>query len=324
MKAIVYKNYGLPHVLKLKEVDVPIPKNNEVLIKNYVSSVNSFDWDLLRGKPAIYRLLFGVFKPKFPIVGIDVAGTIVAVGENVSKLKVGDNVFGDASPCGFGAFAQFVCVTEPLLAIKPAEISFEDAAALPHSAVLALQSLNSVTNFKPGLKILINGAGGCVGPIIIQLAKLKDAEITAVDSKNKFEMLQQLGADFLIDYKSEDFTKSGKQYDLIIDLLAQRSVFTYNRCLNPKGVLSLVGGTPWRLIEIGLVGLILSKINGKKLGLLVHKPNSADLDFLASLVVTGKLKPVIDTIYPLEKVAEAIQKIGDSKLLGKALIKIEH
>jgi NADPH:quinone reductase-like Zn-dependent oxidoreductase len=324
MKAVVYSQYGLPHVLEIKEVEKPTPKSNEVLVKNFASSVNSFDWDLVRGKPAIYRLMFGLFKPQNTIIGIDVAGTVVAVGENVTRLKVGDAVFGDASPCGFGAFAQYVCVSENLLALKPEGISFEEAGSLPHSAVLALQSLNSVPDFKPGLKILINGAGGCVGPIVIQLAKQKGAEITAVDSTDKFEMLQKLGADFLIDYKTEDFTKSGKRYDVIIDLLAQRSVFTYNRCLNSKGVLSVVGGKPWRLIEIALVGMLLSKLNGKKLGLLVHRPNVADLDYLASKVADGSLKPIIDNTYPLENVAEAIQKIGDGNLLGKALIKIDH
>lgn len=324
MKALVNNKYGTAEVLQIMKAAMPIPNDNEVLIENYASSVNSYDWDLIRGKPKIYRLFMGLFKPKYPIPGADVAGRVVAVGDKVLQINIGDRVFGDLSNHGFGGFAQFVCAPESSLALIPDELTYLQAGAIPHSGVLALQAVRQLKNPQRNHKVLVNGAGGCVGTLIIQMLNKLGCEVTAVDSYDKLDLLRSLGANFVIDYKAEDFTKNGKQYDLIIDLIAVRSVFSYYRNLKPHGVLTVVGGKPRVLIGIGLVGSLISLFSGKKIGLLIHQPKVTDFQLLASSISKGDLATIVDHVCELKLVPEAIQKLGEGKLKGKVVVNIEH
>lgn len=322
MKAITYTKYGNPEVLELKDVVKPMPSDNEVLVKIYAASVNSWDWDLLRGKPYLYRLLFGVFKPKFKIIGCDIAGKVELVGKNVKHLKVGDAVMGDISAC-WGGFAEYVCVPEKLLTLKPSELTFENAAAIPQAGVLALQSLYNDVSIKPGDKVLINGAGGGVGTFALQIAKSMGAEVTCVDSYHKLEMLCNLGADQVIDYQYEDFAERNIHYNLIIDVIADRSVFAYKRALLPGGRLVVIGGTIPCILQVGILGALITVNDDRKLGILVHEPNK-DLDLLLNLIKKGHVKPVLDSTYTLKDVPHALQRLGDGKALGKIVIKVSE
>ncbi|MBC7451139.1 MAG: NAD(P)-dependent alcohol dehydrogenase [Cytophagales bacterium] len=320
MKAIVYTSYGFPDVLHLKEVEKPVPKDNEVLVKVHAASVNSWDWDLLTGKPYVYRLLFGLLKPKYNILGCDVAGTVEAIGKNVTQFKIGDQVFGDIS-MHWGGYAEYVCAGEKNITLKSAGMTFEQAAAIPQAAVLALQSLRDKRQIKAGDKVLINGAGGGVGTFAIQMAKAFGAEVTAVDSSEKLDMLSKIGADHVMDYTKEDFTKNGKQYDLIVDVVASRSIFTYKRSLLPNGIFVMVGGKISSLLQAGFLGSLISLFGDKKLGILMHEPNK-DMTFIKELFESGKVVPVIDKYYSLEDVPEALQYLGDGRVKGKLIIKI--
>ena len=231
MKASVYNRYGSPDVLQLKEIAEPIPKNDEVLIKVYASSINSWDWELLTGKPYLYRLLFGILRPKFKVLGADVAGKVVAVGKDVMHLQPGDEIFGDISGCNWGGFAEFVCASENVFALKSPQMTFEEAAAFPQASVLAWQGLQFKSQIKEGQSILINGAGGGVGTFAIQIAKSFGAVVTAVDSASKLDMLRSIGADYVIDFKQQDLSNAGKSYDFILDVFSQRSIFDYKRML---------------------------------------------------------------------------------------------
>ncbi len=322
MKAITYSKYGNPEVLQLKDVEKPIPGDNEVLVKIYTASVNSWDWDLLRGKPYLYRLLFGVFKPKHKIIGCDIAGRVEFVGKNVKHLKAGDAVMGDISEC-WGGFAEYVCVPETLLTLKPSELSFEHAAAILQAGVLALQSLHNNITVKAGDKVLINGAGGGVGTFALQIAKSMGAEVTCVDRYQKLDMLCNLGADHVIDYKHEDFAEKNSQYNLIIDVVANHSVFAYKKALLPNGRLFVIGGTIPCLLEVGILGSLLSINDNRKLGILVHEPNKG-LDLLLDMIKKGLVKPVIDSIYTLKDVPIALQRLGDGKAIGKIVIKVSE
>ena len=324
MKAIIHSKYGSTKNLKLEEVEKPKPKANEVLVKIYASSVNSWDWDLVQGRPIIYRLIFGLFKPKFKIIGCDIAGRIESLGANTQQFKVGDDVFGDVSGCGFGAFAEYVCVPENLLAIKPSNATFEQAAAMPQGAILALQSLQHKKDIKPEHHILINGAGGSMGPFALQMAKLYGAKVTCVDSSQKLEMLRSLRADHVIDYTKVDFTKSGQQYDLIIEPVANRSIFKYKRALNKNGVYIVAGGKVRRIFQTLFIGSLISMITDKKMKILMHKPNQKDLNVLKNLFEEGKLKSIIDKTYPFNEIPDAIQYYGEGKAVGKVVIKIDH
>jgi NADPH:quinone reductase-like Zn-dependent oxidoreductase len=321
MKAIIHHKYDTPkRALTLKEVDKPLPKSNEVLIHVKASSINSWDWDLTRGIPRIYRLLFGIFKPKNPIIGIDISGIVEAIGEDVKTLKVGDEVFGDVSASGFGAFAEYVCTTENLLAHKPKNASFAQASCLPHGGVLALQGVNFNGSLKPGQEVLINGAGGATGPFAIQMAKKAGAVVTCVDSLDKFDFLESLGADHLIDYKKANYSKLGKQYDLIIDLVAHHSLFDYQKVVKPKGAFSMVGGAVPKMIQVAILGGLVGRFNNKKLGILAHNPCSENLIELKKMFEEGTISANIDSTLPLEKVPEAIQKLGEGKTIGKVVI----
>lgn len=324
MKAIVYEKYGSPDVLHLKEVAKPIPKDNEVLVKVHAASVNSWDWDLLRGKPFASRLMFGLLRPRTKILGCDIAGRVEAVGRNVKQFQPGDEVFGDISGCGRGGFAEYVCARENALALKPASMTFEEAAAVPQAAVLALQGLRDKGQIQPGQKVLINGAGGGAGTFAVQIAKSFGAEVTGVDSARKLDMLRSIGADQVIDYTQEDFTKSGQRYDLILDVVTYRSIFDYKRALSPKGIYVMLGGGSWaRVFQAMLLGPWISMTGSKKMGLLMLKPNK-DLAFLIELFEAGKVKPVIDRRYPLSEVAEALRYFGEGHAQGKVVITVEH
>ena len=321
MKAIVYRRYGPPDNMELKEVEKPTPKDHEALIKVHASSVNSWDWDMLRG---IFpnRLISGLLKPKIKILGLDIAGRVEAVGSNVDQLQPGDEVFGDISGSGWGGFAGYVCADEKVLALKPASMTFEEAAAIPQAAVLALQGLRDKKQILPGHKVLINGAGGGVGTFAIQIAKMFRAEVTAVDSAKKLDKMHSLGADHVIDYKQGDFIKNGKQYDLILDVVGSRSISEYLRVLNSNGAYVMVGGPMALIFQALLLGAWISITGSKKMGILAHEPNKKDLDYLAGLFEAGKVAPVIDKLYPLSDVPEAIRYVEGGHAVGKVVITI--
>ncbi len=322
MKAIVWTKYGSPDVLHLGEVEKPTPKDNEVLIKVHAASINSWDWELLRGKPFVNRLLFGLLKPKI-ILGCDIAGRVVAIGKNVKQLQPGDDVFGDISGCGWGGFAEYVCARDNALALKPASMTFEEVAAVPQAALLALQGLRDKGQIQPGQKVLINGAGGGVGTFAVQIAKSFGAEVTGVDSTRKLDMMRSIGADQVIDYTQEDFTKNGQRYDLILDVAAYHSIFDYKRALSPKGIYVMVGGSTARIFQVMFLGPWISMTGSKKVGILMHKPNK-DLAFIKELLEAGKVVPVIDRRYPLSKVPEALRYFGKGHAKGKLVITLEH
>lgn len=323
MKAIVCHKYGSPDVLQFEEVEKPTPKDDEVLIKVCAASANAGDWHLLRADPALIRLMFGILKPKVKILGADVAGRVEAVGKNVKQFQLGDEVFGDISECGFGAFAEYVCAKESAFATKPSNLSFEEAAAVPASAITALQGLRDKGKIQAGQKVLINGASGGVGTFAVQIAKSFGAEVTAVCSTKNLEMVQSIGADHVIDYTQENFTKSGKQYDLILAANGYHSIFDYKRALSPKGTYVMTGGAMAQFYQVIFLGPWISMTSSKKMGNLLLKPNQKDLVFMKELLETGKVKPVIDRRYPLSKVADAIRYIEDEHATGKVVITIE-
>ncbi|MCH8089835.1 MAG: NAD(P)-dependent alcohol dehydrogenase, partial [Chloroflexi bacterium] len=252
MKAIVYHKYGLPDVLGFEEVEKPTPRDDEVLVKVHAASINSWDWDLLRGRPVVR--MWGLFKPKYTIPGSDIAGRVEAVGRKVKQFQPGDEVYGDLSGCGWGGFAEYVCGRENALALKSTSMTFEEAAAVPQAGLLALQGLRDKIEIRPGHKVLMNGAGGGVGTFAIQIAKNLGAEVTGVDSARKFDMIRSLGADHVIDFAIEDFTKNGQQYDLILDVVASRSMFDYKRALSPHGTYVMIGGSGARILQVMLLG----------------------------------------------------------------------
>ena len=259
MKAIVLNKYGSPDYLELIDVEKPSPKDNEVLVKVHAASINSWDWDLLNGIPFANRLMFGLLKPKAKIIGCDIAGQVEKVGKDVTQLQTGDEIFGDLSLCGMSAFAEYVCVPENVIALKPDGMTFEEAAAVPHTGVLALQGLRHKGHIQEGQKVLINGAGGGSGTFAVQIAKSFGAEVTGVDSSGKLDMLRSLGADHLIDYTQEDIFKNGQIYDLILDVVTYRSIFDYRRALSPTGIYVMLGGGSYTRVFQGiLLGPLIS------------------------------------------------------------------
>ncbi len=324
MKAIVYTKYGSPNVLEYLDLDKPTPKANEVLIRIRATSLNSWDWDLLRGKPFIVRLVGGgISKPKKKIIGCDVAGQIESVGRNVSRFKAGDEVFGDLSAGNWGGLAEYVCASENALVVKPPLLSFEQAAAIPQAGVMALQGIRDYGQVKSGQKVLINGAGGGVGTFAIQLAKYYRAEVTAVDSSIKLEMMQSLGADHVIDYAQEDFTRNGHQYDFILDVVGHHSIYDYKRALNSEGIYRMIGGPTKLIFQSIFIAPFLSMNSNKKMGILTHEPNKG-LDFILELFNSGMVNPVVDKIFPLSETAAAMQYLGDGLSLGKVVITQEN
>jgi NADPH:quinone reductase-like Zn-dependent oxidoreductase len=317
MKAIVYTKYGGPEVLQIKEIEKPYPEDDEVLIKVYAASINDWDDGLLHGD-FINRLINGLLKPKKKILGSDIAGRIEAVGKNVTRFKTGDDVYGDLSG-RWGGFAEYVCAGEKALALKPASMSFEEAAAIPQAGMLAVQGLIDRGKIKQGQKLLINGAGGGVGTFGIQIAKLYGVEVTGVDSTRKLDMLRSMGFDYVIDYTKEDFTKNGKCYDLILDVKTNRSMFVYARALCRHGVYVTVGGSMLRLLQSLLMAPWISMISKKHIRLVALKKNK-DLDYMNGLFEAGKIKPVIDGPYKLDEVPEAFRLFGKGEHKGKIVI----
>ena len=326
MKAIVYTKYGPPDVLQLKEVEKPTPKDNEVLIKVHAASVNALDWHFLRGEPFLVRLMGGgLLKPKNKILGADVAGWVEAVGRNVKQFQPGDEVFGDIYSSGLGAFAEYVCVSENALVLKPASTTFEEVAAVPVAAVTALQGLRDKGQIQPGQKVLINGASGGVGTFAVQIAKSFGAEVTGVCSTRNLDMARSIGADQVIDYTQEDFTQNGQRYDLILAANGYHSIFDYKRALSPKGIYVVTGGSMAQVFQGMLLGPLISMTGSKKMGSLgVARANQKDLVFMKELLEAGKVVPVIDRRYPLSEVAEALRYCEEGHAKGKVVITLEH
>jgi NADPH:quinone reductase-like Zn-dependent oxidoreductase len=322
MKAIVYTEYGSPDALKLKEVKKPFPNDDEVLIKVYAASINSSDMEFLTAKP-IYTRLWGLTKPKFQILGSDIAGRVEAVGRNVKQFHPGDEVFGDNFE-HWGGFAEYVCAREDTFVLKPGDMTFEDAAAIPQSGVVALQGLRDKGQILSGQKVLINGAGGGAGSFAIQIAKLYGTEVTGVDSTEKLDMMRSLGANHIIDYTQEDFTKNGHYYDLILDLVAHHSIFDFRRALSPRGKYVMVGGSMSEILQTAILGPLVSITGSKKLGFLLHKQNSKDLNHMIELYKAGTVKPVIDRCYPLNEVPDAFRYFGEGHAKGKVVITVEY
>jgi NADPH:quinone reductase-like Zn-dependent oxidoreductase len=323
MKAIVQTEYGSTDVLSLQEVDKPAVPDNGVLLRVHAASVNSGDWRLMRGTPFPLRLMFGgLLKPKIKILGFDVAGKIEAIGKDVTQFKPGDEVFGDLSKCGFGAFAEYVCATESALVLKPASLSFEEAATVPGAALAALQGLRDCGQIQSGQKVLINGASGGVGSFAVQIAKAFGAEVTAVCSTKKMDMVRSIGADHLIDYTQIDVTQVKQQYDLILDAAAYRSPFDYLSILPPDGTYVLVGGSIARLFQVMLLGSGISRISHRRVKCLASEPNQQDLITLRELIVAGKIIPFINQRYNLSEVPIAIRHLEQRQVMGKVAIYI--
>ena len=322
MKAIVYTEYGSPDALQFKDIEKPTPIDDEVLVKIYAASVNAADIHLLRADPFLVRLTSGLLKPKNEILGADIAGRVEAVGSNVKQFKPGDEVFGDISGCRWGGFAEFVCARENALVLKPANISFEEAAAVPMAAVTALQGLRNKGQIHSGEKVLINGASGGVGTFAVQIAKSFGAEVTGVCSTGKVEMVCSIGADQVIDYTQEDFTQDGQRYDLILAANGYHSISDYKRVLTPKGTYVMTGGSGLQMSQAMLQGPWISMSGSQKMGNLLAKPNHADLTFMKELLEAGKVKPVIDRRYPLSEVPQALRYLEEGHAQGKVVINI--
>jgi NADPH:quinone reductase-like Zn-dependent oxidoreductase len=323
MKAVVYTEYGSPDVLQLKEIDKPIPKDNEVLVKVHAASLNAADWHLLRADPFLVRLMgMGLLRPKYKILGSDIAGSVEAVGRNVKQFQPGDEVFGDLFNCGLGGFAEYVCAREDALVLKPANMTFGEAAAVPLAALTALHGLRDKGQIQPGQKVLVNGASGGVGTFAVQLAKYFGAEVTAVCSTRNLDMMRTLGADHVIDYTHEDFTKNGQLYDLILAANGYHSIFDYKRVLSPKGIYVMSGGSGTQMFQAILMGPLISMTGSRKMGTVSSKPNKKDLVFMKELLEAGKVIPMIDRRYPLSEVAEAIRYLEEGHARGKVVITI--
>lgn len=323
MKAIVFHNYGQPDVLALEEIAKPSPGDDEVLVKVYASCINSWDYDLIQGTPFINRLMSGLQKPtKIKTPGCDIAGRIESVGKNIKRFQIGDEVYGDLSSCGWGGFSEYVSAPEKALELKPDCLTFEQAAAVPQAALLALQGLQKGGVLQKdgdwaGKKVLINGAGGGSGTFAIQIAKEFNAEVTAVDSTEKLDIMREMGADHVIDYTQEDFTKNGHHYDLIFDNAANRSLSDYKRVLNPGGFHVMVGGKSFNILK----SVLVSMFGSRKFVLLLHKANKG-LDTMRQLFEAGKVVPVIDKSYPLSEAVDAMRYFAAGHAKGKVVITI--
>jgi NADPH:quinone reductase-like Zn-dependent oxidoreductase len=326
VKAIVRDSYGSPDVLELTDIDKPEPADDEVLLRVHAASINPADWHFLRGIPYIARMQFGLRKPKDSILGCDVAGYIEAVGNNVTMLQPGEEVFGSPFMHGLGAFAEWVCISEDLLAPKPATLSFEQAAAVPVAASTALQALRDHGQIEPGHKVLIIGASGGVGTFAVQIAKSFNAEVSGVCSTRNVEMVRSLGADHVIDYTVEDFTRSGRKYDLIFQLAGTLSPSECRSALTPKGTLVLSSGESegrWiGPVERVIKALVLSPFVSQKMASFTVKPNKEDLQLLKQFIEDGTLTPVIDRTYPLAQLPEAIRYLEEGHAQGKVIITV--
>ena len=318
MQAVIYEQYGSPDRLHLVDLPKPSPSEDEVLVKIHAVSINGADTEGLVGKP-LYARMRGLFSPGQTILGSDIAGRVELTGKNVRKFQVGDEVFGEI-PGYHGGLAEYVCLPEKALAHKPASLSFEEAAAIPQAGVIALQGIRLKGRVQPGQQVLINGAGGSAGSFAIQLAKLDGAEVTGVDHTHKLEFMRSLGADHVIDYNREDFSKTGKQYDLIFELIARRSVFAYQRALKSGGTCWIVGGSVATLFQVMLLGPRIAKKSGKNIQMLMVPQNSKELLTITELCSAGKIRPLIDKVYPLKEAPQAFRYILTNQAKGKIVI----
>ncbi len=326
MKSIVYTKYGSPDVLELKDVPKPSPLDNEVLIEIHAASVNAYDWHFLTADVFLIRLMSGgMLKPKKTTLGADIAGKVIEVGNGINLFQIGDDVFG-ISKGGSGGFAEYVCANEKSVVLKPANVTFEEAAAAPMAALTALQGLCDKGEIKAGQKVLIHGASGGVGTFAIQIAKAYETNVTAVCSSRNVETARSIGADQVIDYTLEDFTKNGELYDLILVANGNRSIFEYKRSLKPTGICVLAGGGSNSIPQL-LAGMVLewwiSKTEGKKVSSFIAKINQKDLSTIKELLETGKVKPVIDQTYPLIDTAEALRYLGEGHAKGKVIVTVD-
>jgi len=320
MKAIVYHEYGSPDVLSMEDIQQPVPEDDQVLVRIHAVSINSWDWDTLTGRPLEYRLLFGLLKPRSTRMhGCDIAGKVERIGKNVKRFQVGDDVFGDLGEDGWGAFAEYICVSENELAIKPSSMTFEEAACLPHGGNLAVQGLVDYGKIKSGQKVLINGGGGSTGTLAIQIAKLFHAEVTAVDHTVKLDAMLALGADHVIDYTQDDFTRRDQKYELIFDVKTDHTVIDYQRALAQNGIYVTVGGKTSRILQVIFYGTLSKK---HKMYMVPYKANK-DLNYLIELFEAGKLKPVIDKRFPLERTPDAFRYFGEGRFIGKVVVTLE-
>ena len=321
MKAIVHSRYGPPDVLELNDIDQPVINDDAMLVRVHAAAVGKGDWLTVQGLPYVARLRYGLPKPKHPVPGFDVAGRVEAVGSNVSQLRPGDEVFGWCN----GSFAEYASAPEGQLALKPANVTFEQAAAVPISGFAALQALRDTGGVQPGQQVVIIGASGGVGSFAVQLAKAFGAEVTGVCSTKSVELVRSIGADHVIDYTQEDFTQIGQRYDLILEMAGNRSLSDLRRALTPKGTLVLVGGSGGRwFMGTGrtLRAVVVSVFVRQRLRSFFSKPRGADLVVLKELIEAGKLTPVIDRTFPLSETPEAIRYVGERSTQGKTVITV--
>ncbi len=324
MKAFVRDRYGSPDVLELQEIDKPVVSNDGVLVRVRAASLNHADLDYLYGRPLLTRMGTGFRRPRNRGLGLDVAGQVEAVGADVTQFQLGDEVLGDLTAFGYGAFAEYACAPERAWELKPAGLTFEEAATVPQAAILALQGLRGKRGIQPGDKVLVNGASGNVGPFAVQIAKSFGAEVTGVCSTAKMDFVRGLGADHVIDYTREDFTRSGQRYDRIVDVAGNRSILECRRALKPKGVYAMVGGSTARIFAALFLGPLISLAGSRQMGLMMWwEPfKQEDVDLLKELIEAGKVRPVIDRRYALAEVPEALRYLDAGRAQGKVVITV--
>jgi NADPH:quinone reductase-like Zn-dependent oxidoreductase len=327
MKAAIYTRYGPPDVVQIKDIEKPAPQDNEVLIKVRAAALNPYDWHFMRGLPYLVRIFAGLHKPKVTRLGFDVAGAVESVGRNVTRFKPGDKVFGACSGATAGAFAEYACASESALAIKPDNVTFEQAACVPMATLTALQGLRDKGHIQAGQKVLVNGAAGGVGSFAVQIAKSFGADVTGVCSTRNVDMVRSIGADQVIDYTQQDFTKGGQRYDLIFDAVGNRSLSACRRALNSKGILVMAGGKAgrWMIgpLARALQAGVLSRLGSQKLVGLFARSSKEDLAIMRELMASGKVTPVIDRRYSLRETPDAIRYLEEGHARGKVVIALE-
>jgi NADPH:quinone reductase-like Zn-dependent oxidoreductase len=321
VKAVVYRRYGSPDVLRLADIPRPTPARGQVLVRVRAVSVNASDWESLRGKPA-YARIGGLVRPRFTVLGSDIAGRVEAVGPGVTRWRPGDDVFGDNLAL-MGGFAQYACARDEILAAKPAGLSYEDASVIPQAGAIALQGIRRRGQIRAGQRVLVNGAGGGAGMFAVQLAKLGGAQVTGVDNAGKLDFIRSLGADTVIDYARTDFTTTGERYDLVLDLAGHRSAAAYRRCLAPGGRYLFVGGAVPTLLQVLLIGPLLGRAQDAKVRVLAVRQSVADLLAMAELCQAGTITPVIDRRFSLAGVPDALRYLGEGRALGKLVITLD-
>jgi NADPH:quinone reductase-like Zn-dependent oxidoreductase len=320
MKAAVYSAYGSPDVLSIAEVATPVPGEGEVLVRVSATSVNDYDWHLLTGRPLLNRAS-GLMRPRYPVLGSDVAGRVEALGAGVTGVEVGDEVFGDVSPHGFGAFAEYVTAPASAFAPVPAGLTMQQAAAVPQAGGLAVMGLTRTRGVRAGDQVLVNGAGGGTGTFAVQIAKAAGAEVTAVDAQHKLDRLRELGADRVLDYAVDDFTAGGERYHVILDVFAYRSIRTYKRCLRPGGVCAVTGGRLPTVFWILAAGQVASRVGDRHVTVPMWRPNDpGEVAELSRMLEAGAVVPVVDSVFSLDDLAGAFRRFGAQQHVGKIVI----